>query len=396
VSGKVRTGTAEAGSPADARAALRDQGLLAFEMKQALGEGKEKKASAISWLALSGRWLDLLTQTTRHLALLLRAGVPLGNALGILAQQIEDRSFRETIEQVASRVKEGADVDAALAAHPRYFPDLYVHVVRAGVQAGELPKVLVELAAYYIRQKKLRDRVVSALTYPALMCMVGLFVLTFLLGFVVPKVTSVLLEQKRVLPWPTEVLLWVSGTVTEYWWALLPAGAFTAMIVARLLRTERGRRWRDRVLLRVPILGDLLRKQIVARWAGTMGTLLTSGIPVAQALTVVRGAVGNAALADDVGRLEREVTNGASLSDALKRSRILPPAIGFIAGVGEESGELSEVLREIAESYNEEVDVASGRLTDLLNPVLIVVLGLVVGFIVAGILLPITDFSNIQ
>jgi general secretion pathway protein F len=395
--GKTSAGTAEAGSPADARAQLRDRGLIAYEVRQAQPEGKKaSKPKGVSWLNLSGRRLDLLTQSMRHLALLLKAGVPLGQGLGVLAQQIEDRPFREAVEQVASRVKEGSDFDAALAAHARYFPDLVIHVVRAGVQAGELPKVLIELAAYYTRQKKIRDRVVSALTYPALMCMVGGLVLVFLLGFVVPKVTSVLLEQKRVLPWPTEVLLWISGVVTEYWWVLVPAVVVLGFGLLRFFATDRGRRLRDRILLRVPVLGDLFRKQIVARWAGTMSTLLSSGIPIAQALSAVRGAVGSAALADDIGRLEEEVLGGASLSEALKRSRVLPAAVGFVAGIGEESGDLTEVLRDVADSYNDEVDVASGRLTDLLNPVLIVVLGLVVGFIVAAILLPITDFSNIQ
>jgi len=395
--GKTSTGTAEAGSPADARAQLRDRGLIAFEVRQAVPEGKkESKSDGVSWLNLSGRRLDLLTQSMRHLALLLKAGVPLGQGLGVLAQQIEDKLFREAFEQVASQVKEGTDFDAALAQHSQYFPDLVIHVVRAGVQAGELPKVLIELAAYYTRQKKIRDRVVSALTYPALMCMVGGLVLVFLLGFVVPKVTSVLLEQKRVLPWPTEVLLWVSGMVTAYWWALLPTVLVMGYCLLRYFATDRGRRLRDRILLRVPVLGDLFRKQIVARWAGTMSTLLSSGIPVAQALSAVRGAVGSAALAEDIGRLEKEVIEGASLSEALKRSTVLPAAVGFVAGIGEESGDLNEVLRDVADSYNDEVDVASGRLTDLLNPVLIVVLGLVVGFIVAAILLPITDFSNVQ
>src|SRR6185436_1460235 len=238
----MTTGTAEAGSPADARAILRDQGLIAYEVRQARAEKVAKGSGGGSWLNLSGRRLDLLTQTTRHLALLLRAGVPLGQALGVLAPQIEDKPFRDAIEQVASKVREGTDIDAALAAHPRYFPDLYVHVVRAGVQAGELPKVLVELATYYTRQKKLRDRVVSALTYPALMCLVGGLVLVFLLTFVVPKVTTVLLEQKRVLPWPTEFLLWVSGGVTDYWWAVLPGIAVLGLAGVRFFSTENGRR----------------------------------------------------------------------------------------------------------------------------------------------------------
>jgi general secretion pathway protein F len=396
-SGNPASGTTEAGSPSDARALLRDRGLIAYRVEHQTAEGKGRKsARGLSWATLSGRRLDRLTQATRHLSLLLRTGVPLGQALGLIAAQVEDRPFKEALDLIASRVREGADFDASLAAHPSYFPELYVHVVRAGLQAGELPPVLLELAAYYTRQKKIRDRVVSALTYPALMSLVGILVLTFLMAFVVPKVTAVLLEEKRALPWPTEVLLWVSGTLTRTWWILLPAALALGAIGLRLGRTAGARRFRDRAVLRIPVLGDLQRKQIIARWAGTMSTLIASGIPVAEALGVVRGAVGNAALEADVSRLEREVLEGASLSEALKRSSILPPSVGFVAGVGEESGALHEVLREVADSYTDEVEVAASRLTDLLNPVLIVVLGIVVGFIVAAILLPITDFSNVQ
>jgi general secretion pathway protein F len=397
--GKPVRGTHEAGSPLEARTLLRDRGMFAYRLEEALPGPARVQTSekrTVSWLNLSGRRLELLTQSTRHLALLLRTGLPLAQALLVLSEQVEDERFREVLCDVASRVKEGRAFDEALQGHPKYFPGLYVHVARAGIQAGELPKVLVELAAYYVRQKKLRDRVVSALTYPALMCLVGLLVLVFLLTFVVPKVTNILLEQKRALPWPTEVLLAVSSAVTEGWWFLLPGGLAFLYILGKLLSTGPGRRVRDRVILKLPVLGDLFRKQAVARWAGTMSTLLASGIPVSQALSVVRGAVGNTALADDVGRLEKEVEEGSSLSESLKRSAILPRSVGFVAGVGEESGELDLVLREVAESYNEEVEVVSGRLTELLNPILIVFLGLIVGFIVASILLPITDFSKIR
>jgi general secretion pathway protein F len=398
VEGRRANGTAEAGSPADARALLRDRGLLAYGVEEAVrANGPCRRASGdVTWFALSGRRLDHLTQATRQLALLLRAGIPLGQALGILAGQIEDRRFREIVEHVALRVREGTEFDEALGDHPRHFPELYIHVVRSGLQAGELPRVLLELSSYYVRLKKIRDRVVSALTYPALMSLIGIFVLAFLLAFVVPKVTAVLLEEKRVLPWPTEALLALSGAITAYGWVLLPAVGIMALILVRLVSTERGARIKDRLLMKIPVLGDLLRKQIVARWAGTMATLLASGIPVAQALGVVRGAVGSRILADDIARIEREVVEGANFSDAIKRSRILPASVGFVAGVGEESGALHEVLRDVADSYNDEVEVTAARLTELLNPILIVFLGLVVGFIVAAILLPITDFSNIQ
>lgn len=397
--GKPVTGTAEAGSPTDARALLRERGILAYRVERAARErasAARPAAGGVSWLNLSGRRLDLLTRFTRHLTMLLKAGLPLAQSLGILAGQLEDGAFRPIVEDLAVRVKEGASFDEALAAHPKYFPQLYVHVARAGAAAGELPKVLTELAGYYARQKRLRDRVVSALTYPALMASVGILVLVFLLTYVVPKVTTVLLEQKRALPWPTQALLFASDAASEWWWAILGAAAVLAWAARAVFATQRGRRWLDKALLGFPVLGDLFRKQVVARWAGTMSTLLSSGIPVAQALAIVRGAVGNRLLAEDVERLEKEIVEGADLSEAIKRSSVLPPTVGFIAGVGEESGELPQVLRDVAESYNEEVEIASGRLTDLLNPILIVFLGVVVGFIVAAILLPITDFSNIH
>jgi general secretion pathway protein F len=389
--GRTSTGTAEAPSLADARAQLRGRGLLPVEMVEVEAAAKRRSAG-LSWMSLSGRRLDLLARMTRHWALLLRTGLPMADALSALGPQVEDERFRAVLDQVRQGVREGLDVADALAAHGRWFPDLFVHIVRAGVQAGELPTVLIELGAYYTKQKRIRDRVVSALTYPFLMCAVGILVLVFLLSFVVPKVTAVLLEQEKALPWPTELLLWSSGLLSTSGWWLLPLVAASGWTCVRLL----GRRRRDLLLLKVPVLGNLLRKQATARWAGTMATLLRSGIPVAQALSVVKGAAGNAALEEDVGRLEREVLEGASLSEALKRSQVLPSSVGFIAGVGEEAGELAEVLREVAETYDEEVEVASTRLTDLLNPVVIVFLGVVVGFIVAAILLPITDFSNIQ
>ncbi len=400
LAGKSRRGTAEAGSPAEARAFLRDQGLHALRLDGA-GAGAQgipggRRAGSASWLNVSGRRLDLLVQASRHLALLLKAGLPLAQATGILATQVTDGPFRTALEDVAARVREGTAFNDALALYPRYFPELYIQVARTGIEAGELPRVLLEISTYYACQKKLRDRVVSALTYPALMGAVGILVLVFLLTFVVPKVTAVLLEEKRALPWPTEVLLVVSRVVSEGWSIALPVALLSGILLVRLFRAPWARRWFERLVFRIPVIGHLFRDQAVARWAGTLGTLVASGIPVAQALAVVRGTTGSVTLADDVARLEKEVTEGTSLSEAVKRSRVLPASLGFVVGIGEETGDLPDLLREVARSYDEEVEVMSTRLTDLLNPVLIDFLGLVVGFIVAAILLPITDFSQVH
>jgi general secretion pathway protein F len=396
--GQRLRGSLDAGTPAEARAALRSKGCHATHLEPALAarSTQELPASGVMWRRIGGKHLDQLAAFSRQLALLLKAGVPLAQSLAILSEQIEDRRFCEVIKDLAVRVREGAALDEALAVHPRYFPEIYICVARAGAASGSLAHLLIDLSGYYTRQKRLRDRVISALTYPALMGLIGVLVLAFLLAYVVPKVTTVLLEQNRVLPWPTELLLSVSGLIQNNWWMLLPGAAFLGWLASAILRAERGRRGLDKILLALPIVGDLYCKQAVARWADTMSNLLVSGIPVAQALSIVRGVLGNRLLAEDLARLEKAVIDGRDLSEALKNSATLPKSIAFIVGVGEESGELAKVLRDVADSFNEEVELTAGRLTELVNPVLIVFLGAVVFFIVAAILLPITDFSQIQ
>lgn len=397
--GQTLRGSLDAGTPAEARAALRAKGCHTTHLAPALvsaADGKSSAGNGNPWRTLNGRTLDQLSAFSRQLALLLKAGVPLAQSLAVLSEQIEDRRFCEVIKDLAVRVREGASLDEAMAVHPGYFPEIYICVARAGAASGSLPYLLSALSGYYTRQKRMHDRVVSALTYPAIMCFIGLLVLTLLLAYVVPKVTAVLLEQKRALPWPTEVLLSVSGLIQNWWWAMLLGLGLAVWIASVIWRSEWGRLSVDRMLLRLPVVGDIYCKQAVARFADTMSNLLSSGIPVAQALAIVRGVLGNRLLAEDVKRLEKAVVEGRDLSEAVKDSHAIPKSIGFVIGVGEESGELSKVLRDVADSFNTEVDLVAGRLTDLVNPVMIVFLGGVVFFIVVAILLPITDLSQIQ
>ncbi len=406
--GKKVRGTTNADTAVEARASLRTKGLETVRLEAAairaarqaqieLHAGATLTAqSGSDWRYWGGKRLDQLATFSRHLAMLLRTGLPLAQALAVLSEQFEDVRFREVIQDLAIRVKEGSSLDQAMQSHPRYFPPLFLCMSRAGAASGSLAHVLSKVAAYYGRQKKLWDQLVSAVTYPILMSLVGIAVLIFLMAFVVPKVTGVLLEQNRVLPWPTEVLLAVSGFLQGWWWAVLLGLLLMAIVMRGLMRTDAGRMLFDRMLLRIPFFGNLIRKQAVARWADTMSNLLISGIPVAEALKTVRGALGNLALAKEVGRMECAILEGKDLSEALKVSPHFPKALGFVVGVGEEAGELPQVLDEVASGYNEEVTVQSGRVADALTPVLIVFLGIVVGFIVAAILLPITDFSQIQ
>jgi general secretion pathway protein F len=398
--GKNVRGTVDAGTPAEARSSLRQKGYFTTTLLPAVAEptrrnnGVEDIVHAPTWNQISGSHLDRLSSFSRHLALLLKSGLPLSQALTIMAEQLEDLTFRNVVQDVSVRVKEGASLEEALAVHPKIFPDIFVCIAQAGGASGSLPQLLTQLSSYYMRQKKLRDRLISALTYPALMCGIGGLVLVFLLAFVVPKVTTVLIEQHRALPWPTEVLLAVSSFVQNYWWLLLLFIAFSGWVLSAVRRSSKGARILDRLSLRLPLIGDLLRKQAIARWADTMSNLISSGIPVAQSLAIVKGSVGNRVLSEDIVRMEKGIIDGQDLSAVLKISVAFPKSIAFVVGVGEESGELPRVLKEVAESYNDDVEVVSMRLADLVNPILIVFLGVTVGFIVAAILLPITDFSQ--
>jgi type II secretory pathway component PulF len=408
--GKKVRGTTDAGTPVEARATLRGKGLETVRLDSAVvkaarqaaaqgqGPGQAQPAAqgGSDWRYWGGKRLDQLATFSRHLAMLLRTGLPLAQALSVLSEQFDDVRFREVIQDLAIRVREGSSLDQAMEAHPKYFPALLLCMTRAGAASGALAEVLSKVSAYYGRQKQLWDKLVSAVTYPILMSLVGLSVLIFLMAFVVPKVTGVLLEQKRVLPWPTEVLLAVSGFLQAWWWAVLIGVVLLALVLRGAMRSDAGRMLFDRMLLRIPFFGNLMRKQAVARWADTMSNLLASGIPVAEALTTVRGALGNLVLAKEVERMEQAILDGQDLSEALKISRHFPKSLGFVVAVGEEAGELPQVLDEVAKGYNEEVTVQSGRVADALTPVLIVFLGIVVGFIVAAILLPITDFSQVQ
>lgn len=397
-SGVIIRGTMDAGTPAEARAALRERGFHTRNLEPAVAvtTAKPKESTgALTW-DFTGRRLKLLSEFSRHLAMLLKSGLPLAQSLAVLSDQIENQSFKEVVQDVSTRIRDGASLDEALSAHPRDFPEFYICIARSGAASGNLAHVLANVATYYTRQRALRDKVISALLYPFIMAIVGFIVIVFLMAFVVPRVTAVLIEQRRALPWPTEVLLATSNFVVNWWWVVLAAAVLLALLFRRLAVVPAVQAYLDRLLLTLPIVGNIKKKQAVARWSDTMSNLLASGIPVLQALSVVKNVLDNRVLRNEVETLESAVLNGEDLSAALKSSKYLPRSLGFVVAVGEESGDLPRVLHELAQSYNEEVEITSGRLTEIVNPVMIVFLGLIVGFIVAAILLPITDFSQVQ
>jgi general secretion pathway protein F len=268
-------------------------------------------------------------------------------------------------------------------------------MVRAGEASGNLDAVLTRIADYLQKQASLRGKIAAAVTYPIVMVVVGTAVVIFLMSYVVPKITSILLQRNRPLPWVTEVLMGISGFFRDYWWMGLIGVAGLLFILKGIMATDRGRLRFDTLLLKLPIFGTLFSKQAISRFAITFSTLLRSGLPALDSLKIVALVVNNARLTQVINDIHSRIIEGADIATPIKKSKLFPPMIGYMVAVGEQSGQLEDILDRIFESYEEEIDLTIQRLTSLIEPVIIIFLAVVVGFIVASVLLPLLDFSNI-
>lgn len=392
--GGAETGLVDADSPKDARLKLRERRLHVMELEAAPGTGPAGARGGRRALFRRRRSEDVAL-ITRQMATLLGSGIPMIGTITAVIEQTEARDLKAALMDVRERVSQGGSLSEALAAHPFYFPELYVNMVRAGEAGGNLDRVLFRLADYLHAQNRTRARVTAALTYPAIMLVVGVGVVVVLLTYVVPKILEVIQKQKAALPLPTEILMAVSSAVGRYGWMAGAVLVAAWIAYGRLKTVPAGRLWIDSARLRIPVVGNLLRKASISRFAVTFGTLLESGLPVLEALAVVRRVVDNELLARALENVRQRVAEGADISTPLKQSKVFPPVVGYMIAVGEESGRLEELLKKIAQAYDEEVEVAAQKLTALLEPLMIILMAGVVGFIVMAIMLPILQMSNL-
>ena len=267
-------------------------------------------------------------------------------------------------------------------------------MVKAGEASGRLDIVLTRIADYLQKQASIKGKVIAAITYPAIMVVVGMAVVIFLMSYVVPKITEILKERGGELPFITEVLMVISGFTAAYWVYILLAAIIGGLFLKGMIGTDAGRLKFDSLLLRLPIFGNLFSKQAISRFALTFSTLLKSGLPALDSLKIVALVVNNARLTQVINDIHARIIEGADIATPIKKSRVFPPMVGYMVSVGEQSGQLEEILDRIAESYEEELDLAIQRLTALIEPIIIVLLAVVVGFIIAAVLLPLLDFSS--
>jgi len=372
----------------DARAA--EAGAVAGEQKT----GLSREVDVGAMLGFTGVSAQDLAIATRQLATLIGAGIPLVDALTALVDQIEQPRLKRIMGVVKQKVNEGSSLADALREHPKVFSDLYVNMIRAGESSGALDVVLVRLADFTESQAQLRNKILGAMLYPAIMVVVGIAIVSILFVVVIPKVTKIFEDMNVTLPWTTRILIGVSSFARDYWYlvvVLLPALVFG---VRRYVRSARGRAVWDRAKLRAPIFGELIRMLALSRFAKTLATLLASGVPLLTAMDIVKNIVSNTLLADVIDKARDAIREGESIAAPLKRSGQFPPLVYHMIAIGERSGQLEEMLQNVAKSYEAQVEMRIGALTSLLEPVMIVAMGGGVAFIVFSILMPIMQLNT--
>jgi general secretion pathway protein F len=396
-SGKSLNGIIDADSAVAARQKLRGSGMFPVEVKETASVSQPKGLPS-GPVSVSGLFKRVkpgeVAVMTRQLSILLAAGVPLVGGLEALVFQIANPLLKKIVAQIKESVNEGNSLAFSLSQHPKLFSNIYVNMVRAGEASGSLDVVLDRLAEYGEHQEILRGRFKAALAYPVFMSLIGSLVLFFLITFIVPNITQVFSEMHHTLPLPTVTLISVSGFLKSFWWVVVLAGVGVVIAVKQLIRTPKGHYIWDRIKLRIPVLGSINQKIALARFGRTLGTLLESGVPLLSALDIVRNIVNNALIAEDIDNAAEEIEAGKSLAIPLGRSPWFPPIAVQMISVGEQSGELEAMLGKIADTYERDVESQIMAMTSMLEPVMILVMGLVVGFIVISILLPIFEMNQ--
>lgn len=393
---RVKKGIIDADTPRDARLKLKRDRLFVTDIRESAG----KRQLAIRIKGVTGvetpnkARTEQVAAVTRQMASLLQAGIPLAEALRMIIEQAPDKKIESAFRDIREKVTQGVPFGDAVTQHPAYFTDLYSNMVKAGESSGALDKVLVRLAGFLQAQTRLKNKVGAALIYPMVMSGVGVIVVAILMTFVVPRVTQLIKGRGQELPTPTKILINCSEFLVNYWLLVL-VGLLALTIAFQLfVNSDKGRLLFDTFKLKLPVFGDLMRKQAMARFSTTLATLLRSGVPALQALQVTKAVLDNKVLQNALQVVHDRVLEGTDIATPMKSSGVFPPTISYMVGVGEQAGNLEEMLERIAGTYDEEVDLATQKLTSVIEPIIIVLLATIVAGIVIAIVMPLLQLQR--
>ena len=412
--GKTITGLKEADSPRTLKMLLKKEGVFLTDV---VGQAEGKSSRAPLKGAAAGKSgkgaaetlnqdvnlrrftrgsinTDDIAIMTRQLATLLGAGVALVEALSALVDQVDKERLKVLLSDVKSRVNEGSGLADAMTQHEKVFGKLYINMVRAGEHSGALDAVLTRLAEFTESQARLKQKVIGTMMYPLVMVVIGGGIMILLLTVVVPKVTKIFADMKTTLPWTTRLLIASSNFMADWWFVVVPALVLSIIFFLRWTGSEKGKPVWDRIVLKLPLAGGLVRMLAVARFTRTLATLLKSGVPIITAMDIVRNVVTNDVLASVIEKARDSIREGESIAAPLKRSGEFPPLVYHMVAIGEKSGQLEDMLVNVADSYESQVNVRIGALTSLLEPIMIVIMACGVGFVAFSILMPIMQMNS--
>jgi len=382
--GSIEVATESAGV-----AMLKEKGLLVTSIKPAKAKAAKR----------SGRrrrvGIDDLVIFCRQLATIVNAGLPLIEGLNILGEQMENPTFRKVVKQIEKDVEGGETLTESLARHPRIFSSLFVNLVKAGEASGMLDEILAQLALYLEKASSLQRKVKSAMIYPSVVMTVAVAVVIILMVFVIPVFEKIFQGFGAKLPTPTLVLLAISHFIRDYWYVLIGIIFAVGFLFNRYLKNERGRYQFDALLLRLPILGSLFRKVAIAKFSRTFSTLLRAGVNILVALEIVAKTAGNKVVERAIDNMRSSIKEGESIAGPLKESGVFPPMVTRMIDIGERTGALDEMLTKIADFYEDQVDTAVAGLTQMLEPFILVFLGVIVGGILIAMYMPMFKITTI-
>jgi type IV pilus assembly protein PilC len=388
VRGAVKKGEMEAASEGALRVHLRQQNIIPTKIS---AKAKELSISLPFGKSVNQRSIAIFT---RQLATMIDAGLPLVQSLEILASQQEHKTFKNILRGVREDVEGGATFAGALKKHPATFNELYTNLVVAGEEGGILDNILLRLASYIEKAEALKKKVKSALVYPSVIVTVAIGVVAILMIFVIPVFETMFSSAGQTLPLPTLIVVLISKYFRKYIFIVIPAMVLAFYFLKKWHKTDNGKAVIDRLLLKAPVFGSLFKKIAVARFSRTLGTMVSSGVPILDGLNIVSRTAGNKTIETAILNARASIREGETIAEPLGRSNIFPPMVIQMIAVGESTGALDSMLGKIAEFYEEEVDVAVANLTSMLEPLLMIFLGVVIGGVVIAMYLPIFSMAS--
>jgi len=389
--GKEVKRTINAETVIQAKNKLKLAGIMLIDIKE-----KKSKTGNTSSLSVGSQVnINDLALMTRQLATLIKAKIQIVEALSALQDQVDNDYLRVVLSELKQDVNEGTSLAGAMAKHRKVFNNVYINMVEAGEASGNLEVVLLKLADFTEAQVKLQNKIKGAMMYPMIMFIVGTVLMSVIFIFIIPKLTKIFISLKMELPLPTKVSIWISNFLTNYWYFIILGTVASFFVFKKYIATPKGERNWHKLLLKFPVIGDLIRMINVARFCSTLATLMHSGVPILTALNIVRNLIPNVLIKDAVENAKEAVSEGKNMAIPLKEKRQFPNMVTHMITLGERSGELESMLGIISENYEDQVDSKIGGLTSILEPIMIVGLGIAVCFIVFSVIMPMMKLNQV-